>query len=165
MPTFKHILIGYVDCLFPIDRYESIRNYERFGELQALSPPITYYAIVPTKVNGKEHVFEIIRRSSDKPYEDIKKFHTFSLNNNMKDNFGTNVIPMDSIKSKAFDIEENERILELKIVANGGKIIKPRKGSYESMTVKELQVRCSKRGMKYAGLRKAELIGALRKNR
>lgn len=39
---------------------------------------------------------------------------------------------------------------------------KARKGSYESMTVKELQQRCAKRKIKYSGMRKVELIAALR---
>jgi hypothetical protein len=40
---------------------------------------------------------------------------------------------------------------------------KPRKGSYESMTVTELKQRCAKRGIKgYSSLRKADLIAALK---
>ena len=43
---------------------------------------------------------------------------------------------------------------------NGGARI--RKGSFESMTVKQLQQRCAKRKMSYSGLRKHELILKLR---
>ena len=39
---------------------------------------------------------------------------------------------------------------------------KPRKGSYESMTVKELKERCVKRRIKHSGLTKDQLISALR---
>jgi hypothetical protein len=39
---------------------------------------------------------------------------------------------------------------------------KPKKNTYEAMTVKDLQERCKKRGIKYSGLRKAEIIKALR---
>jgi hypothetical protein len=44
----------------------------------------------------------------------------------------------------------------------GGAPLKPRKGTYESMTVPELQERCKKYKIKTTGLRKAELISALR---
>jgi hypothetical protein len=45
--------------------------------------------------------------------------------------------------------------------AGGG--AKPRKGSYETLTVKELKERCAKRGIKHSGLKKIELIAALRR--
>lgn len=71
----------------------------------------------------------------------------------------------------------NESILEIftalniiaisncKEVNSGGKPKphKPRKGSYESMTVAELKLRCAKRKIKYSGLNKGQLIVALRK--
>lgn len=50
-----------------------------------------------------------------------------------------------------------------KINAVGGKAKKHRKGSYESMTVAELVGKCRQRKIKYSGLRKAELIAALRR--
>ena len=38
-----------------------------------------------------------------------------------------------------------------------------RKGSYESMTLEELKKKCSVKGIKHSGLRKADVIRALRK--
>ena len=50
--------------------------------------------------------------------------------------------------------------------AGGGRLKgKARKGSYESMTVKELKARCAKRGIKHTGLTKAQIIAVLRRRK
>lgn len=60
-------------------------------------------------------------------------------------------------------VDLNKGMIIEKSLLNGG-TPKPRKGSYESMTVAQLKERCAKKGLKgYSSLRKAELIAALRK--
>lgn len=47
--------------------------------------------------------------------------------------------------------------------ADGGKSKKIRKGSLETYTVAQLKEKCVKKGIKHSGLKKAQLIAALRK--
>lgn len=87
------------------------------------------------------------------------------------------LVPQEELKQIEKDAEnawrnEKERIIAKKrwetiaqniAAPNGGAPVKPRKGTYESMTVPELQERCKKYKIKTTGLRKAELISALRR--
>lgn len=74
------------------------------------------------------------------------------------------------VDKKGNSLERSNKwvILPLQVVHQGaGKSSnnKARKGTYESMTVPELQQRCKKYKIKTTGLRKAELIMALRSRR
>lgn len=70
----------------------------------------------------------------------------------------------NSLKHQSQVILNATMITDNKSLNRSGGTPKPRKGSYESMTVAQLKERCAKRGIKgYSSLRKADLIAALRK--
>lgn len=60
-------------------------------------------------------------------------------------------------------INNEELKLVRDVTVGGSSKSAPRKGTYEAMTVKELKDRCAKRGIKHSGLKKSELIAALRR--
>ena len=101
----------------------------------------------------------------------------FDLNNktfdfNRENRIKVAIKGMENALTAYFD--KHGETLALKILANANKNSvfnqptlpqqagKPRKGTYESMTVQELKERCKKRKIKYAGLKKADLIAKLR---
>jgi len=114
-----------------------------------------HFKDIDNKMIKKEYILYI------RNYNNRHEFHNFKLDEHPAEKF----ILIEQLEGKTLIITEDikdvghhmHNILNMKIEKKGGK-----KKSLDDLTVKELQERCIKRKIKYSGMRKAELIAALR---